>query len=293
MRACRSLPLLLLIFLAAGMAAATPTGTPPPEPIRVLFVGNSITYANNLPRLVRAVAASQPGGPAIDTATFVIPGAELDELRDDGHPLAALRDGAWDVVVLQERGGLLDCLARTERNADCRRSDGAHRAFVDAARQRGAKVLLLMTWPRARGGNDWSNATELRKRKEKLSDGYTRFARRLARGEADVSVVPAAGALYDFAADRPLEAVLADGVHPSVESSLLMAAQLYAAISGRTAVPADLLIDFPLLPANAAIKPETPMESQAQIAGDGSRYLIQARLLEPLYVIANENATTP
>ena len=142
------------LSLAAFAAAAQPAVDAAPAAVtRVLFIGNSLTYANNLPRLLRAVAASQPGGPAIDTATYVIPGAQLDDLRDDGHATAALRDGDWDVVVLQERGGLLSCNAKSTREPECRRSESAHRHFVELAQQRGARTLLLMTWPPARGND--------------------------------------------------------------------------------------------------------------------------------------------
>jgi hypothetical protein len=118
---------------------------------------------------------------------------------------------------------------------------------------------------------------------------YGELAGRLGREDAPVVVVPAAAALYDFAATRTSTDVLADGVHPTFEASLVMAAQLYAAISGHPPHAADLMIDFPLLPANALIHSDTPMETQAQIAGDGHRYLVKAGLVAPYYAIAAGN----
>ena len=283
-------PLLVLLVLMLAFAPATATAQEAPAnaaPIRVLFVGNSLTYTNNLPRMVRAIAASQTGGPVIETATYAIPGAELDDLWDEGHAAAALREGDWDVVVLQERGGLLSCVARSTRDPECRRSDGAHRRFSELAGERGARVLLLMTWPPSRG-NDLGNGVQLRKRAERLTDAYRLVATRLGGGGREVAVVPAAATLYRFAGNRPAEEVLVDGIHPSVSSSLVMAAQLYQAISGREARPADLLIDFPLLPANAMITPDKPMELQAQIAGDGSRVLLKAEALASFYTAASE-----
>lgn len=282
-------PLLFLLASMLAFAPATVAAQAAPAnvaPIRVLFVGNSLTYTNNLPRMVRAIAASQAGGPAIETATYAIPGAELDDLWDDGHAAAALREGDWDVVVLQERGGLLSCVARSTRDPECRRSDGAHRRFSELAREREARVLLLMTWPPSRG-NDLGNSVQLRKRAERLTDAYRLVATKLGGGK-EVAVVPAAATLYRFAGNRAAEDVLVDGIHPSVSSSLVMAAQLYQAISGREAQPADLLIDFPLLPANAMITPDKPMETQAQIAGDGSRVLLKAEALASFYAAARE-----
>ena len=286
MTAFQRLSALLALSLATFAATAQPAATPATgAATRVLFVGNSMTYANNMPRILRALAASQPGGPAIDTATYVIPGAELDELWDDGHAAAALREGDWDVVVLQERGGLVLCNARTTRTPECRRSDAAHRAFADLAKERGARTLLLMTWPPARG-TDLKDAHGLDKLGERLQNSYATLERRLARGGAPVTVVPAATTLYAFARGREPESILADGVHPSVEASLVMAAQLYASIIGQPAQAADMVIDFPLLPENALIHPDSPMETQAQIAGDGSKVLLKAAALVPLYAAA-------
>lgn len=282
-------------LLAACLAAATPVASAqeaaPPgatPPIRVMFVGNSLTYANNMPRIVRAIAASQPSGPVIETATYALPGAELDDLWDDGHAAEALRGGDWDVVVLQELGGLTGCVRRSRQDAACRRSAAAHRHFIELARAGGARVLLLATWERTRGGSDWGTAAELRERKEAMTETYDQFRRWVQRGDDQVQVLPAAGALFDFAAGLPLAQVLSDGMHPTMASSTIIAAQLYAAITGRQPQAADLMIDFPLLPPAADVRPDRPMESQPQIAGDGSRYLVKADIVAPLYAVANK-----
>lgn len=283
-KSVRSLCLLLLLLAAPAFAQAPMPAAATP-PLRVLFVGNSLTYTNHLPRLVGAVAASQPGGPGIDTATYVIPGAELDELWDAGHAAQALRAGHWDVVVLQERGGMAGCLAPGSRDPQCRRSDAAYRRFIALAGQADARVLLLMGWPGQRG-NDLGNASRLRSRAERLEEAFAGAARRWSRSGVAVEVVPAAAALYRFAQGRAPTDVLVDGVHPSVQASLLMAAQLYAAITGRSPRPADLAIDFPLLPPNARVLPDSPIETQPQIAGDGSRVLLKAGAVAPLYAAA-------
>jgi len=285
--AIRLLILAFSLWAIAPARAHAQEGATTAAPLRVLFVGNSLTYANNLPRLLRAVAASQPGGPTIETATYAIPGAELDELWDAGHAATALREGQWDVVVLQERGGLFSCIASATRDPECRRSESAHRRFTELATEREAKVLLLQTWPPARG-NDLGDASRLRRRAERLTDIYDEAARRWSRGGGDVEVVPAAAALYRYASGKASEDVLVDGIHPSVQSSLVMAAQLYRALTGRDAQPADLLIDFPLLPANAMVLAETPIEAQPQIAGDGSKVLLKGEALAAVYAAAAE-----
>ena len=139
---------LLLCGAAANATepAATATTTAPRE-LRVLFVGNSLVYVNNLPATLRALAAAQAVPVRITTATFAAPGGTVAERWKDGHAAAALRGGTWDAIVLQERGGLLACMVDPDQrtSADCRASDAAHRAFARAAKTAGARVLLMST----------------------------------------------------------------------------------------------------------------------------------------------------
>ena len=108
------------------------------QTLRVLFVGNSLIYVNNLPATLRALAAAQAAR-AITTATFVAPGGTVADRWKDGHAAAALR-GQWDAIVLQERGGLLACMVDAEQRAqgECRASERAHRQF--ASQRSGART---------------------------------------------------------------------------------------------------------------------------------------------------------
>lgn len=259
--------LIVLLWLPAFCPAATPPDNQPQSKARVLFIGNSLIYVNYLPRMLSALAASQPEGPRIETATFVAPGGNLAERWDDGHAAEAMRNGAWDVLVLQERGGLLACMADadTRQAPECRNSQRAHRQFVELAKTRRMRVVLLATW-----GPDalWQ---------QKLDLGL----RALARGN-DAEVLPAATVLRAYAATHPQPPLFDAGFHTSVQGSLILAAQLYRFISGRDARARDVILDFPLLPPNALINPDGPLESQPQNAGDGKRIVIKADALAPL-----------
>ena len=227
----------------------------------VLFVGNSLTYVNNLPATLRTLAAAQPQPVRITTATYVAPGGTLAERWKDGVAPAALRAGHWDAVVLQERGGLLACMVDTEQRAqpECRASERAHKDFAALAKAAGARTLLLATW----GPDDtWQGKLD-------------RAARQLA-GRADAGVVPAATALRAWAAHNSQAATFPDGVHPSVQATLIMAAQLFRAVTGAELQAADVTLDFALLPPMAAVKPDAPIEQQAQLAGDGRKVVVKA-----------------
>lgn len=99
--------------LLAQTVAPTPSPTPHDErPLRVMLIGNSLIYTNNLPGLLRSLARAQDSGPRIDTRSYVLPGADLQQHLRQATALSALQSQPWDVLVLQERGGLLACLIR-------------------------------------------------------------------------------------------------------------------------------------------------------------------------------------
>lgn len=259
--------LIVLLLLPVSCPAAMSVENAVPSKTRVLFVGNSLIYVNNLPRLVSALAASQPGGPQVETATFVAPGGNLAERWDDSHAADAMRNGAWDVLVLQERGGLLACMADADKRQEpeCRNSQRAHRQFAELAKTRGVRVLLIATW-----GPDalWQR---------KLDRGVRTIAR-----DSDAKVLPAGTALRAYAATHPQPPLFDAGFHTSLQGSLILAAQLYGAITGHDVQARDVILDFPLLPPNALIKPDARLESQKQLAGDGKRIVIKAAVLAPL-----------
>ena len=266
--------LLLITLLMLGHAqtpAAKAQDVDASREVRVLFIGNSLTYVNNLPATLRALATAQPASTRITTATFVAPGGTIAERWKDGHAAAALRDGKWDVVVLQERGGLLACMVDAEQRqqGECRGAERAHKQFAELAKASGARTLLFATW-----GPD--EAWQL-----KLDRAIKQLA---SRTSADV--VPLGSTLRAYAAKHPEASTFPDKVHPSLPATLIMAAQLYRIITGNDAQAADVTLDFPLLPANALIKPDAPLEQQPQLAGDGKRIVLKAEAIAPLLVAA-------
>lgn len=246
------------------------------RPRRVLLIGNSLTYTNNLPRLLQALARSQPDGPRIETTSFVAAGGSLDERWSDGYAAAALRQGKWDALVLQESSGLPRCMANPEnrRKPRCRASERAHKRFAELAKAGGTPVLLVTTWgpdPRYQPGID---------------QGYDLLASVTGKTGAQTGIVPVAHALEAYADQHGWKQTLPDDLHPSLAASVIMAAQLYRAITGSSARAHDLTIDFRMLPVNPALKPGEPLEVQAHLAGVDKRYLLQASALAPLLQVA-------
>lgn len=106
------------------------------RPIRVLFIGNSLVYVNDLPGMLQAMA--QTSVPQIRSEKVAIPDASLQEQWERGDALRAIRSSAWDYVVLQERSGLLF--------TDRPRMAYYVQLFDKEIRRQGAQTILFMTW---------------------------------------------------------------------------------------------------------------------------------------------------
>ena len=129
--------LLATLALAAGIACAQPAAVS--KPARVLFIGNAITSASELPARVAKAASATGRTVAVDTVA--IDGYSLEDHWRQGDALAAIKRGGWDFVVLQQDG-----LAGADERAVLARDA---KRFAAAIREAGARPALFMPWPRA------------------------------------------------------------------------------------------------------------------------------------------------
>lgn len=265
MMSFRSLVLAALVLCAGSVPVHAQSAAAPQSEYRVLLVGNSLTYTNNLPALLRAVGASQ--GTRIATETYAAPGGTLAERWRDGKAAEALRTRKFDVVVLQEIGGQVGCLASASRTrtAPCAATVQAHEGLVALATAEGAKTLLFTTWARD----------------ERMQGRIDRGMRQLAK-DTGAGIFNAAGAVAALQKAEPDASPYPDGTHPSTQASLMVALALYRDITGTTPTAKALRVDAPLLPVNAAVSGSHPLETQTAFTGDGKAVIVPASLMEPL-----------
>jgi hypothetical protein len=99
--------LLVIVLAAMGLAACEGIFSPQPGVPRlignrrVLFIGNSHTYTNDLPGMVQALARAA-GDTALRTAEVSVPNFALEDHMYLGDATAALRGSSWEWVVLQQ-----------------------------------------------------------------------------------------------------------------------------------------------------------------------------------------------
>jgi hypothetical protein len=136
------LPLLLLGLLSCGSSSGPPDLG---ESLSVLFVGNSLTYTENLPALVEGLSRAA-GLDRVRVASVAKPDYSLEDHWNDGEALDSIGQGGWDAVVLQQ--GPSSLLAS---QAHLLEWTGR---FAERIRGAGAKPAVYMVWPPADGSWD-------------------------------------------------------------------------------------------------------------------------------------------
>src|SRR4051794_30152618 len=92
---------LLASLAAISCLARTPAEPLPAGGIHVLFVGNSLTYVNDLPATVAAIGAS--ANDTIRVAMSAGPDlALIDHINGGSDAVSRIRGSRWDYVVLQQ-----------------------------------------------------------------------------------------------------------------------------------------------------------------------------------------------
>lgn len=213
------LALACLALAGAPRVEAATAAAPPPR--RVLFVGNSLTRTNDLPAVVRALAAAD--GLELEVAAVVRDGFSLADHRAAGVALERVAAGGWDVVVLQQGPSALpESRVELLREAEI---------FARAIRAAGARPALFMVWPSRERAFDLPRVVE---------------SYRLAAAASDALLAPA-GEAWRLALRRSGAPTLwgRDGLHPTPAGTYLAALTVYGALTGRevAALPDRLELD--------------------------------------------------
>jgi hypothetical protein len=177
--------LVLTLLLGSSASAA------PPQSLRVLFVGNSLTATNDLPAYVAGLADA--AGRKLEYRTIAVGGYSLEDHWNLGEAQKALATRSWDVVVMQQGPSALPESQVNLRAWAIR--------FADEARAKGTRPALLTVWPESY-------------RQSALADVITSYRR--AAGAAGAELLPA-GLAWQTAwrCDRRLGLYGVDGFHPS------------------------------------------------------------------------------
>jgi len=138
-----------MVLGAASLLRTFPLEGQQPDHLAILFVGNSLTYFNDLPDMVGTLLAE--AGTTARIGVVAGPDMGLEDHWRRGVVFDSLRAGGWDVVVMQQgpsategRPSLLEYSAR----------------FADSIRTYRARPALYMVWPAERHRFDFPGVAE-------------------------------------------------------------------------------------------------------------------------------------
>ena len=126
------------------------------EEINVLFLGNSYTYVNDLPKMIEEIASNEN---KIFKHESITPGGctLFLHLEEGQGSLAKIRKGNWDYVILQEQSQL-PVIDYYRHNTLKPSYKALHDSIMRYNPQ--AKVVGYMTWGRQYGGQQCVNFGE-------------------------------------------------------------------------------------------------------------------------------------
>ncbi len=204
--------LLILLALASCGSNAVEEPLPPAASYRVLFIGNSLTYFNDLPGTVAQLAGTMKT--TIEVASVAWPNfALIDHVDGKSNALEMIDGASWDYVVLQQGPSSLP-LSRDTLLIATRLLDPHIRAA-------GGRSALFMVWPESSRFVVFDD----------VRDSY-----RIAAEAVEGLFLPAGEAWRAaWAADPQLLLYGPDGYHPSELGTYLAALVMYEGITGQDA----------------------------------------------------------
>jgi hypothetical protein len=209
----RTLLAAVTLLAACGTSLGPDEDLEPNATFRILFIGNSLTYVNDLPGMVDALADSA-GLEATYATAVAYPDFALEDHWNQGDARQALERGGWKYVVMQQGPSSLpesrvNLITWTER-------------FAPEIRAQGATPALYTVWPSIARAADFDRAVE---------------SYRLAAEAVNGVWIPAGAAWLDLLrADPTIPLYGSDGFHPSGAGTYLAAVTLIGRLYQRSAV---------------------------------------------------------
>lgn len=210
----------ILAFLVSliGVARAQDAGPSATiAPLRVLFIGSSLTYINALPQVVAGLSAQSTEARKIEAVEVTFPSWSLSRHWDSGKALKIIRGERWDFVVLQPandfdlHGNSIDLQGKSPE------------LFDAEIRKVGARTIVYILFPRLRSGQ-LERPDQYYERQEQMASALGALSAPV--GPAWTQAVKAGilpSSLYD-----------ADGRHPTLAGTYLAACVFFSVVYGKS-----------------------------------------------------------
>jgi hypothetical protein len=213
----RILLLILVVIAVRPCLLAFDTDT-----LKVLFIGNSYTYTNNMPSLLAGIVRAAGQNVVVDVSAQG--GYTLSQHTTYAPTLAKLATQGWHYVILQEHSQIpaIDYYRRATMWP-------AALQLSKLARAKGARIGLYMTWGRKLGGQQCISTycsvafRDFFQMQDTLASAYD------ALGRQDTAIVVPVGKAWALAFSRNPSIDLwdTDNSHPTLKGSYLTACVFY------------------------------------------------------------------
>jgi PKD repeat protein len=235
-----------ILFIAMIINTSFHAAAQPHAKSKVLFIGNSYTYVNNLPLVAYNAAAS--AGDTLVYDSNAIGSYTLELHSQNATTLSKIAQGTWDYVVLQEQSQLPsfpDAQVDTEVFPYAKRLDSLVHHYNSCATS-----MFYMTWGKEYGDTDncasWPPVCTY--------DGCDSLLhlRYMMMADSNAAVVSPVGAVWHYIrANYPaINLYQADQSHPTEAGTYAAACCFYTAIFEKS--PLNISYNFTLSATDAA-----------------------------------------
>lgn len=200
--------IILFLLLLFNYYSGAQSASSQKKEINILFVGNSLTYSNNLPELVKELGKED--GVEIKYSSLSFPNYSLEDHWNEGKVQHELDKGDYDFMIAQQGPSALPesqvlLLAYTKK-------------FKQLCDSKKTKLALFMVWPSKSRSFDLDNVI---------------YSYAHAADKTKSMLCPAGLAWKNaWALDSSLALYGADNFHPGIAGSVLAALTIYKTVTG-------------------------------------------------------------
>ncbi len=189
---------------------------------RVLFIGNSRSFSNDMPGMMREIADASGAPYKLQIVEHLLPGARLRDHWTNARLHALLAAERWDEIIIQAQSG-----AHIDGERSYFHDYGAR--LVRKAQDHGETVRLFVTWSYDDAAMTKAMRNEYHHR---IQSDHKSLAAKTGASLTNVGKIWEANRAHSFDF-----ALTTDGNHPTPQGSYIAALALYSDMAGNALEP--------------------------------------------------------
>ncbi len=227
----------IYLFFFTGLILTTQNVRAQQSPTRVLFIGNSYIFTNNMPDTFATIAKSR--GIPVEVGVVAPGGASFATLATNPTVAAKISEQDWNYVILQEQSQVMGF--RSDQITSLSLAPAIKLVNLIRANAKNAKIVFYNTWGRKNG--DKQNCQSMpevcsyKGMQDRIDYNYRTIAIQTKSG-----IAPVGQAWRNMRRMYPnIELYGSDGSHPSEAGSYLAAYTFYKVIFGNNITNANAI----------------------------------------------------